>query len=827
MLKPTNTTSSADRLTARIDSQDVSFAIPIRQYLESQGCTIITGDSYEKNFLYHIVAGDELFVKTIFSAKTNDDAKRLVLLFSESDKNIFPILSVLDAKIVLLPPKQLSARELERTFAHFFAGESTTLNLYPPKTIVTDEAPGNKQEDIKRIEKTMEELFENNKKPTGKKSQKQKNHQHVHTFFIRILLLFFLFVGLPIVWYALSLVLSIAALGTSSTLFLQGKQGAAAKFNRVAIYWISQGKGVLHLVAQPVNQIKGGEYVRQQEQFWSVLDNVTRGQEGVERVVELGQTTVSALVATQGNEDAQTGTLATNIERIRNDLFFIQNHFGLAQAQLTTLVKNRSFPFFTTTTQTIGGKAETQLGKLRNNVVAIDNFLSLYQKIGGFKGKKTYLILFQNNTELRPTGGFIGSVGLATLTDGKLADLQVQDVYAVDGQLKGHVDPPVPIAQLLNQEHWYLRDSNWDPDFSVSGAKAAWFYEKETGIVVDGVIAVNMPLIVDLLAATGPIQLTDYNDRITAENFFGKSLFYTQSDFFPGSTQKKDFLGTLATSLITRLTKEKGVNAFSVFRAVAGGLEKHDMLFFFADPQLETLASRLGWGGIVPAVFGDNGYFDYFYAVDANLSVNKVNYFIKQELVRAINIGEDGKIQESITISYKNTSQGDSGGGGVYRNFVRFIVPADSVFNSITIDGEIIRSKAPTRQGLPFPQPPYTTVEEAKGGLSVIGLAFDVPPNAERRVVVSYQRMLPFVPDDDGNLFHVYHQKQPGVSSVPLQTTITYPIFWTGREEATTNSPCSVCQQTGSKQVFLAKEAQLLYNTTLSRDNTIRIRFTK
>ena len=67
-------------------------------------------------------------------------------------------------------------------------------------------------------------------------------------------------------------------------------------------------------------------------------------------------------------------------------------------------------------------------------------------------------------------------------------------MYALDGQLKGHVDPPAPMRDLLGQEHWYLRDSNWDPDFKESAARAAWFYEKEGGVPVDGVIAINVPV---------------------------------------------------------------------------------------------------------------------------------------------------------------------------------------------------------------------------------------------------------------------------------------------------------------------------------------------
>ena len=67
--------------------------------------------------------------------------------------------------------------------------------------------------------------------------------------------------------------------------------------------------------------------------------------------------------------------------------------------------------------------------------------------------------------ELRPTGGFIGSYAIMTFDKGRLAEIVVNDVYTADGQLKGHVDPPEPIRKYLGEGGWFLRDSNWDPDF--------------------------------------------------------------------------------------------------------------------------------------------------------------------------------------------------------------------------------------------------------------------------------------------------------------------------------------------------------------------------
>ncbi len=846
-----NLSTSIDQLIARIDSQDESFVLPIRQFLEDFGYVVTTGNRHKKIPHYHIIAGDTFFVKKIISEGLNDGIKRLVLVWNEIGEEWKNFFDALPAKIVSLPPKQLSPRELQMVFAFFFSGESKMLNLFPPpkagqaplksterllqkehRTPSTTISHHQREEDRKRISLTMDEIFlgktpeEKNIKTEKriKKNSTQKKFLHRFIFLMGVFLL-------PLAWYTTSLAISIGTLAISSKFLLEGKTTSAIQINRLSKYWITQGKGALLVVGIPFQGIGLKQIIRQQERFWSLLTDVTQGEEGVEAITTRGQIILHTLFATDQNQQtATTESVASALEGIRNDLFLIQNHLGAAQGQLTSLIQEKSFPFFLPITLKIGEKGNNALAKLRSDTIAIDNLLSLYQKIAGFKEKKTYLILLQNSMELRPTGGFIGSIILATFNEGKLVDLQIQDVYTVDGQLKGHVDPPLPIAELLGQEHWYLRDSNWDPDFSISGQKASWFYQKETGTVVDGTIAINVPLIQSLLTATGPIVLSDYNDRITAENFFGKSLFYTKNDFFPGSTQKKDFLGTLTTSLIAKLTTGKNIRAPLVFRAVANGLTRQDILFSFVDPQLETLVSRLGWGGSVPAKqtcekeAQSSCLFDYFYLVDANLGVNKVNYFIERQLVRAITIHEDGKIQETVNLSYKNTSQGDNEGGGVYRNFARFYVPADSILASITIDGDVVRGRPIAKPPTP-PSPPYTTTEGTVGDLSVVGLAFDVPPGAERRVVISYQRRTPFIPDNQGSVLEIYHQKQPGLSHDSLQTVVTYPIFWTNREGILTASKQAASEVV--KQAFLAKEAQLLYNTTLSQDSDIRIRFIK
>ena len=105
--------------------------------------------------------------------------------------------------------------------------------------------------------------------------------------------------------------------------------------------------------------------------------------------------------------------------------------------------------------------------------------------------RREFLVLLQNEMELRPAGGFIGSYAVISVEDGKLINTQVQNVYETDGQLAGFVELPAAIKNYLGEPRWFMRDANWSPHFLQSAKDIRWFYEKSTGRKVDGVIGVH------------------------------------------------------------------------------------------------------------------------------------------------------------------------------------------------------------------------------------------------------------------------------------------------------------------------------------------------
>jgi len=305
----------------------------------------------------------------------------------------------------------------------------------------------------------------------------------------------------------------------------------------------------------------------------------------------------------------------------------------------------------------------------------------------GRNQKRTYLVLFQNSSELRPTGGFIGSFAFLTFEKGKFLDFEVQDVYWADGQLKGHVEPPAELKKYLGEANWYLRDANWDPDFPTSAVKIQWFLEKETGRVVDGVLGINLLVAQRLLEAVGEIEIPDYKEKINDSNIFERAQYYSEIGFFPGSTQKQDFLGSLGRALFEKIKNAEGEVQIEIAQAIYQSLKTKDILVYLNEPSLMEVISELGWDGGIRNVKCQMSNVkcieDYLFVVEANVGVNKANYFVERSLNEEIKIEADGQIRKILKISYQNKSPSAHFPAGDYKNYLRVLVPQGSQLEKV------------------------------------------------------------------------------------------------------------------------------------------------
>ncbi len=394
----------------------------------------------------------------------------------------------------------------------------------------------------------------------------------------------------------------------------------------------------------------------------------------------------------------------------------------------------------------------------------------------GMEGPKTYLILFLNNTELRPGGGVIGSYGVLKFDMGRITELSLHDVSDADSQLRGHVDPPFAARRYLQEEHWYMKDSNFDVDFVKSADSISHFFFVETGQKADGIIAVNAPFIRDILHIIGPVYIADYGKNVDESNFYTSMQFHTQNSFISGATQEDDFLRILSEAIITKLTKENAPYLL-IAQSISDALAQKQLLFISKDWQ--NIFTVNGWSSSLWDERKDTaGTINDFVAInEANLGFN-LSSFIKRQVLQKITIDDVGNISEELTVNYKNTSTTQL--GGIYKNYLRVILPKDVKLSEISIDGQPqklvdaiidpliygeINFKPP--QGLEVER----TTEENK---TIFGFLVHVPVGEIAKVKLKYV-LSGSISGLDNYSYNLKLFKQPGIESIPYSFSFFYP----------------------------------------------------
>ncbi len=264
----------------------------------------------------------------------------------------------------------------------------------------------------------------------------------------------------------------------------------------------------------------------------------------------------------------------------------------------------------------------------------------------GGQDKMRYLAVFQNNTELRPTGGFMGSFAEMDVDRGEVVRMFVPGggTYAVQGQLQAFVAAPGPL-QLL-KSRWEFQDANWFPDFPASAKKLRWFYSKAGGPTVDGVVAVNATFVAELLRVLGPVDMPEYGRVFNAENFIFETQKIVELEYDKTRNVPKEIIGDLAPILFERIQAADVQTLLAVVDLVAQGLAEKDIQVNFRDDNLQTAATSLGWSGSLKHTSGD-----YLMLVNTNLGGGKTDGIIDQDIQVDVSIASDGSVENTVTIT--------------------------------------------------------------------------------------------------------------------------------------------------------------------------------
>jgi len=343
------------------------------------------------------------------------------------------------------------------------------------------------------------------------------------------------------------------------------------------------------------------------------------------------------------------------------------------------------------------GEVNAQIGKLDSSAIPLeyrDTFLLLKEngvwvknglaelldiadKLSLFLGNTTnrrYLLVFQNTTEARATGGFIGSFAVVDFSKGEIKQIQTPGggTYDVEYGMKRFIAAPEPLR--LVRGRWMMWDCNWWPDWPTSARKIMWFYEQSDGSTVDGIISITPQVVIDLLRIVGPVSLPAYNEVITADNFLDVVQKYAEQK--EAVTNKpKAIIGDLNQALIEKLGRVTNQELLmKMLSALIDNFDSKNILLYFNDVELQDKVVEQGWDGGVRATTGD-----YLQVVNTNIAGGKSDRTILESINHKAELRTDGSVVDTVTIKREHTAIRGALFTGVRNvNWMRIYVPLGS-----------------------------------------------------------------------------------------------------------------------------------------------------
>ena len=374
------------------------------------------------------------------------------------------------------------------------------------------------------------------------------------------------------------------------------------------------------------------------------------------------------------------------------------------------------------------------------------SFLKIIPEIAGFNGERTYLLLFQNNLELRPSGGYLGNFGIVKVKNGKPIVFEMHDTNIFDGFGKTITEPPRPMRNYLGIDNWQMRDGNWSPDFKISAEQVEYFYHLQGGQEnFDGIIAINAGILPNLLKLTGPIYLQEFEKEFKSEDVLYQLEYEVEKAYVDRNIEegeRKKMFKVLVNEVLDRAMQENLSFKNELKNLVLKELDEKNILFYLKNTDTQKTISKFGWDGVVNQSAQD----DYLMIVEANLASKKSNYFVEREVEYAINLNQE-KPKVNLKIKYTHQNEEKDWFNDDYRFYLRIYTPLGSwLENANGIDNKVEFSNELNK--------------------TVFGGWIEVPAGQEKTIEFEY--ILPERINKETD-YKILLQKQSGINEFPFK----------------------------------------------------------
>ncbi len=385
------------------------------------------------------------------------------------------------------------------------------------------------------------------------------------------------------------------------------------------------------------------------------------------------------------------------------------------------------------------------------------NSENILPQLLGFDREKTYLVLLQDSTELRPGGGRIDAIGILKIKDGRIIEFETSLVKEIDQKPKARIEPPFALRRYMSLDNLGLEDSNFDPDFVNSAIISSNIYSLATQNKVDGVIGADSVFAKNIISA---LRLSPTGGSDLSEN--------------------ENYMIQVANSIKKNL--EKGDKPYFVLTQEVGkSIKEKHLMFAFPIPSFQNIFTANNWSSSLWDSRKKDGtkINDYLGLSEANLGNNGANRFVSRSVSKTLVVSEQGNVSSKLAIGFKNNSSGKEKLD--YKNYLQLILPEGSILKAISIDNKQVEiekavTDASLYQAKNFKPPQGLEVDEKNEmDKAIFGFAVIVPAGGVKTISVLYDLPYTLPPVKKSIDYSLKVYKQPGLDSYPFDLAFELP----------------------------------------------------
>jgi len=293
-------------------------------------------------------------------------------------------------------------------------------------------------------------------------------------------------------------------------------------------------------------------------------------------------------------------------------------------------------------------------GTVAAGVTGLSNAAALLPDMLGANGDRNYIVLVQNNAELRATGGIPGALAMLHTSNGEVTLTRQTSTADIPEFSEPVIALPQGTENVFGRNPaLVLQDTTMTPDFSLTARSVSAMWKQTFGDSPDGVISLDPVTLSYLLAATGPVVLPT-GESLSADNATALLLneVYTK---FPNPRDQDAFFAGAAAAVFAKISAGDADSTALLAALTRAGAENRVFLFN-ANESLQAIVAETTLAGIVPPP--TPGAFGVFFN---DQTAAKMDYFLDAQLATGVTgCRSDGRPTYVVKVTLTNTAPADA-----------------------------------------------------------------------------------------------------------------------------------------------------------------------